>query len=337
MASLGEPSYRAHQIWHALYQTLVISFDDISNIPLSLRRRLAHQFRLGGLTEVDELSSDNGRSRKTIFSLADDCQIEAVLMRYKGRRTACISTQVGCALGCVFCATGQMGLLRNLTCGEIAEQVLWFARSLRSKGERLTNIVVMGMGEPFHNYDAMVGALDSMTEPDGFNLGARRITVSTVGLVPMILRFANEKRREKLAISLHAATDDLRSEILPINRRYPLSDLIAACREYLALARRRITFEWVLIQGINDTPEQAQALIDLVKGMLCHVNIIPLNQTRDYQRVSATPEAATAFAGVLGKAGISCTIRMPRGADIKAACGQLRSRSAPHGLGFRNT
>ena len=329
MDEWGEPPYRARQIWHALYQRLVDSFDEISNLPLSLRRRLSGHFRIGSLQHGNEMMSEDGRSRKYLFTLIDNCQIEAVLMRYQGRCTACISTQVGCAIGCVFCATGQMGLFRNLNYAEIAEQALWFARKLRLKGESLTNVVFMGMGEPFHNYDATVAALDRITDVDGFNLGARRITVSTVGLVPMILRFANDRRREKLAVSLHAATDQLRSQIVPINKRYPLSELIPACHKYLQLVRRRITFEWVLIQGVNDTQEQAQALIHLVKGMLCHINIIPLNQTDNYDHAPATHEAAIDFTGVLTKAGVSCTIRVPRGPDISAACGQLSVRTVP--------
>ena len=327
LSKWGEPTYRANQIWHALYRELVVSFDDISNLPKRLRHRLSDRFHFNNISLESDLYSANGGSRKTVFRLADDSQIEAVLMRYQGRLTACISTQVGCAMACVFCATGQMGLGRNLTAAEIMEQALWFARELRSESKRLTNVVFMGMGEPFHNYHATVAAIDRMTDPDGFNLGARRITVSTVGLVPMILRFAQEKRREKLAISLHAATDELRSKLVPINKRYPLAELIAACHEYLAIVRRRITFEWVLIRGINDTPAQAKELINLVGGMLCHVNVIPLNQTQNYDGAPTTIEMARNFVNLLDEANISSTIRMPRGNDIKAACGQLRSRA----------
>ena len=258
-----------------------------------------------------------------MFELPDERQIETVLMGYESRRTTCISTQAGCAMGCVFCATGQMGFRRHLSAGEIVEQVLWFARELKAADDHLTNIVVMGMGEPFHNYDATMEAVDRLNDPRGFNFGARRITISTVGLVPMIERFAAEKRQVNLAVSLHAATDDLRAELLPINRKYPLAVLFAAVRRYYAETHRRVTFEWALIEGKNDTPEQARALASWVKGLPCHVNVIPLNPTRDYAGQATTRERAAAFKAALESYGIPCTIRVRRGIDINAGCGQL--------------
>jgi 23S rRNA (adenine2503-C2)-methyltransferase len=226
-------------------------------------------------------------------------------------------------MGCVFCATGQMGFRRHLSAGEIVEQVLWFARELKAESDHLTNIVVMGMGEPFHNYDATMAAVDRLNDPRGFNFGARRITISTVGLVPMIERFAAEKRQVNLAVSLHAATDDLRTELLPINQKYPLAALFRAVRQYCAETRRRVTFEWALIEGKNDTPEQALALAVLAAGLPCHVNVIPLNPTRDYSGRATTRARAAAFKGILERHGLTCTIRVRRGIDINAGCGQL--------------
>jgi len=244
-------------------------------------------------------------------------------MRYDERRTLCISTQAGCAMGCVFCATGQMGFSRQLTAGEIVEQVLYYARELKESGEAVTNVVVMGMGEPFHNYDNTLAAIDRLNHPEGLNLGARRFTISTVGLVPMIRRFAKEGRQVNLAISLHAADDALRSSLLPVNKKYPLAQLIDACREYVELTNRRITFEWALIRDVNDTPEQARKLASLVRGLLCHVNVIPLNPTRKYPGQATTRDRAATFCAELEKAGIPATIRIRRGIDIQAGCGQL--------------
>ena len=249
--------------------------------------------------------------------------IETVLMRYKKRRTLCISTQAGCALGCVFCATGQMGFRRNLSSGEIVEQVIIFERSLMEIGESLTNIVVMGMGEPFHNYQNTMAAVGRLNHPDGLNIGARRFTVSTVGLVPQILRFAREQKQVNLAVSLHAADDELRSSMLPINSRYPLEELLDACRKYVDLTHRRITFEWALINDVNDSVEQAMKLAGLLKGLLCHVNIIPLNPTQGYSGSGTSRERARNFQSALKAKGIPCTIRVRRGIEIQAGCGQL--------------
>ena len=246
-------------------------------------------------------------------------------MRYKERRTICISTQVGCAMGCVFCATGQMGFKRNLSSGEIVAQVLYYARLFREEGAGITNVVVMGMGEPFHNYENTMEAVDRLNDTDGFSLGARRFTVSTVGLIPAILRFTREKRQINLAISLHAADDTLRASMLPINNTYPLDDLLAACHDYVMTTRRRITFEWALVNGINDTPEQAHLLAGKLKGLLCHVNAIPLNPTKGYSGEATTKSHANAFKQILNGYHIPCTIRLRRGIDIQAGCGQLAS------------
>ncbi len=319
----GWPGYRAQQVWQAVYRDLAAAPADITTLPHALRTQLAERWPFRTLTPVNEIKSNDRQTRKMLFALPDKRAIETVLMEYNTRRTTCISTQAGCAMGCVFCATGQMGFKRHLSAGEIVEQVLFFARELKARQDRLTNIVVMGMGEPFHNYEATLRAMDILNHAEGFNFGARRITLSTVGLVPMIERFAAEKRQINLAVSLHAATDDLRSELLPINKKYPLAVLMRAVRHYAATTQRRVTFEWALIQGKNDTPEQARALGQLLKGVLCHVNVIPLNPTRDYAGAASTRERVTAFREVLANYGIECTVRVRRGIDVNAGCGQL--------------
>jgi 23S rRNA (adenine2503-C2)-methyltransferase len=329
LAEWGEPAYRAGQVWEWLYVQLAESPAGMKNLPKPLREKLADEFAFGSLSPAAELQSSDGGTRKWLFNLPDGKQIEAVLMQYEKRRTACISTQAGCAMGCVFCATGQMGFERNLTAGEIVEQVLWIERELRGGQAQpgLTNVVVMGMGEPFHNYEATLAAVDRLSDPDGFNFGARRFTISTVGLVPMIDRFTQERRQVNLAVSLHAATDDVRARLLPVNRRYPLAAVMAACQRYVETTRRRLTFEWALIQGQNDTPEQARALARLLAPLrpLVHVNAIPLNPTHDYAGAASTRDRAAAFKAALEAEGIPCTVRVRRGIDIQAGCGQLRT------------
>ncbi len=329
MAALGEPGYRAKQIWQGLYQNLWAGPDEFTNLPKTLREKLKTTFRFSALTPGQVLRSSDGETIKTLFWLDDGRAIEAVLMHYDVRHTLCISSQAGCAMGCVFCATGQMGFKRHLTSGEIVEQVVYYARMLRNMGEQVTNVVVMGMGEPFHNYDNTLAAIDRLNHPEGMNLGARRFTISTVGLVPAIRRFADEKRQVNLAISLHAATDEERSALLPVNRRYPLEELMAAVREYIEKTGRRITFEFALINEVNDTVENARALAKLLKGVLCHVNVIPLNPTQKFSGQATTRQRAEAFCQELEKAGIPCTIRIRRGIDIQAGCGQLATDAVP--------
>ncbi len=321
--SWGEPGYRADQIWTGLYHDLAPDPDAMTTLPKKLRERLAEAFTFGGLTPANEARSSDGQTRKLLFRLPDGRAIESVLMGYARRRTTCISSQAGCAMGCVFCATGQMGFLRHLEVGEIVAQVLWYARELRAKDDRLTNIVVMGMGEPLHNYDATLAACDILNDPEGFNFGARRITISTVGLAPAIRRFADEHRQVNLAISLHAATDELRAQLLPVNKRYPLAEVFDAARYYTATTHRRITFEWALIAGVNDTPEQAETLAKRAAGLLCHVNVIPLNPTAGYAGQASTRERVAKFSSVLEAHGVACTVRVRRGIDVAAGCGQL--------------
>ena len=319
----GEPRFRTKQVWEWLYDRRVSDFDAMTNLPKSLRDRLAAEATLGSLAlEAEEVSHDG--TIKRLYRLHDGQLIEAVLMEYDDeRRTACISSQAGCAMGCVFCATGQMGFARHLTADEIFEQALYYARDLEARGERLSNVVLMGMGEPFHNYDATLAAIRRLMSDLG--IGARHITVSTVGLVPMIRKFADEGLQVKLAVSLHAATDGERGALLPINKRYPLSELISACSEYVIKTGRRMSFEWTLIQGENDTPDQAHALGKLLKGIHCHVNLIPLNLTSGYDGGPSAAERIETFIAVLGDYGIPATLRVRRGIDINAGCGQLKS------------
>ena len=323
----GEPAYRARQIWRAVYQRGVDEAAGLTELPLELRRALDEAFIFRSLTAVAQRTSEDGRTTKWLLGRSDEnARIEAVLMKYDRRRTACISTQAGCGMGCSFCATGQMGFVRNLSAGEIVEQVLRLGQA-----QTLTNIVLMGMGEPFHNYDASLAAVDRLTDPEGLRFGARRITISTVGLAPQIRRFAAERRQVNLAVSLHAATDALRDQLVPINKRYPLETLRQACLEYLETTRRRLTFEWALIEGVNDGSEQAQALAHWLKGMLCHVNLIPLNPTNGYDGRPTETQRAEAFRSVLTAQGIPNTLRVRRGIDIQAGCGQLATEGgAPY-------
>lgn len=322
----GEPSYRADQLWHWIYQELETDPHQITTLPKKLRSELERQFLFTNLEEVVHLQSQDG-TEKVLFRLPDDQTIESVLMRYEdGRRTACISSQAGCALGCVFCATGQMGFRRHLSAGEIIDQVLYFARKLQAEDDRLTNVVMMGMGEPFHNYEATLEALDRLNDHDGFNFGARRFTISTVGLVPAIERFADEERQYNLAVSLHTTDDERRSKLMPVNRRFPVARLIQACRYYVEKSNRRITFEWALVRGENDGLEEAERLADLLDGLLCHVNLIPLNPTRGYKGQATSEAHGEAFRQALVSRGIPATIRVRRGIDINAGCGQLATQ-----------
>lgn len=330
--SFGLPEFRAQQLWRAFYIELASSIEDVTTLSRELRQRLAAELDFSHLSENRRLVSSDQETVKTLFELPDGKAIESVLMQYEERHTLCISTQVGCAMGCVFCATGQMGFSRNLSAGEIVEQVIQYARELKHLNQVVTNVVIMGMGEPFHNYDAVLSAIGILNDPQGFNLGARRFTISTVGLIPAIERFSSEKNQINLAISLHAANDELRSTLIPVARKYPLSDLIKACNQYIERTHRRLTFEWALIQGVNDRDRDAEELASLIQGMLCHVNIIPLNPTEKFAGKSTTRERASAFQAILSNHGIPCTIRLRRGIDIQAGCGQLASRHSQTGM-----
>jgi 23S rRNA (adenine2503-C2)-methyltransferase len=317
----GEPRYRTKQIRAWLFDRGATTPAEMTDLPRKLRDLLTEHATIGTLDVAAEQQSKDGTTKR-LYRLPDGQLIESVLMPYDDdRRTACISSQAGCAMGCVFCATGQMGFARHLTEAEIFEQAARFAAMLTREGERLSNVVMMGMGEPFHNYDAAVGAMRRLMRDLG--IGARHITVSTVGLVPKIRQFADEGLQCKLAISLHAVTDDERSALLPVNRRYPLAELVDACREYQAKTHRRISFEWALIQGKTDLPETAHALGRLVRGLDCHVNLIPLNPTARYD--GAPTHDASEFIDILARYNVPATVRVRRGIDIDAGCGQLKS------------
>jgi len=340
-----EAPFRAKQIFNWLYRQLVTDFAAMTNLPQTLRNTLAEEASIGPMTIRSEMHSKDDRTRKILVEQADGKLVESVLMLYppigesSARATVCVSSQAGCAYGCTFCATGQMGFDRHLSAGEIVAQVLYFARELRTNPwiaaglpgsppiDHITNIVLMGMGEPLHNYNNVLQALRILNSPDGFNLGARHMTVSTVGLVPAIRQLSQEQLQVNLAISLHAPTDELRSQTMPINRKYPLQELLAACKDYIAATKRQVTFEYVLLAGVNDTASHAEQLATLLAPLqqFAHVNCIPVNATSASYSTPG-PDAIRAFRDALFERGISNSVRAERGDDIAAACGQLRTR-----------
>jgi 23S rRNA (adenine2503-C2)-methyltransferase len=342
LAGWNQPAYRARQLYRQIYVNLANDPALMTDLPAALRERLVAEMRMGVLELVRLQTADEGLTRKALFRLPTGEVVESVLMVYPDRATVCVSTQAGCAMGCVFCATGRLGLLRNLSSGEIVEQVLWAARELRtiesrtknqeqnnrdsilgSRFSALTNVVFMGMGEPFANYDRWWRSVERLHDPQGLNIGARSLTVSTVGLAPGIRRLATEPLPINLAISLHAPDDMLRSEMMPINKRYPIAELLDATREYIAKTNRRVSFEYVLLQGKNDSPEQAVALAELLDGTLCHVNLIPWNPVPGTPLGRSERARVLRFQQALQERGIACTVRVERGVAIAAACGQL--------------
>ena len=320
-----EPSYRAQQIWQWLFQKRAASFSEMTNLPAALRVRLAEDFTIGRLAILKRAVSRDG-TQKFLLGLADGHSIESVLIPEAKRLTLCVSTQAGCGFGCAFCATAVLGLKRNLRASEILDQILEAGRSL-AVDQRITHVVLMGMGEPLANYVETVKALDVMTETHwGIGISPRRITLSTVGLVPQIQRLM-EETKVNLAISLHAATDELRGQLMPVNRKYPLEQLMDCCRALPIPRRKRITFEYVLLHGINDSKADASALCQLLQGVRCKVNLIPFNPHPGsvYQR----PDDANIqeFQDVLHLHGLQTNIRRPRGDDVQAACGQLQGEA----------
>ncbi len=334
MTSWGEPAYRGDQIYTWLHKELATDLAEMTNLPKALRAKLATETAIDPLELIVQIDSKDKLTRKALFRLKDGNTIEVVLMLYNYRRTVCISTQVGCGMGCTFCATAQGGLARNLSAGEIIAQVHYFERWLRESGggeglriERpatLTNVVVMGMGEPLANYDALLQAIRAIANPKTFELSARSITLSTVGLIPMIDRLTEEDVPVRLAVSLHAPSNRLRNKLVPINNRYPLEALIAACHRYQAQTNRRITFEYALMRGINDALQQAELLSDLLADLNCHVNLIPLNPIPASPYQPTAEAEAQRFLKVLTDANIPTTMRLRRGIEINAGCGQLR-------------
>ncbi len=329
---LGQPAFRAKQVWGWLYQQFAFDYAEMGNLPGPFLDKLAERVSLAPLEVVIEKVAHDGQTRKVLFRLPDGSEIESVLMLYPDRATVCVSTQAGCAMGCNFCATGQLGLTRNLQPGEIIQQVLHFERFLARCNDpaltlghkRVSNLVFMGMGEPLANYVNLWKAIRRFHDPDGLNLSARKMTVSTVGLVPMIRRFADEELPINLAISLHAANDALRSSMLPINLRYPIADLMEACRYYINQTNRRLSFEYTLVEGQNDSPAAGRELGVLLKGMLCHVNLIPMNPVPGSPLRGSASERIKAFQVALDRYGIPNSVRIEKGRDIQAACGQLK-------------
>jgi 23S rRNA (adenine2503-C2)-methyltransferase len=322
MMSLGEKPFRGRQIADWIYVHGVASFGEMTNLPLPMRARLEEEFRIGSLDERGRRETPDRRTRKVAFALDDGGLIESVYMSTARRYTFCLSSQQGCGFACRFCATGRMGRGRNLTAGEIVEQALRLRREL-PPGQKEFNVVFMGMGEPLENYDAVMRALDLITGPHGLHVPTKRITISTVGLVPQILRLASEGRRYRLAISLHAATDDLRSKLMPVNRTFPLEPLMRAVRTHIERVGERVTFEYILIEEINDTLADAAKLVRLVGQLPCRVNLIPYNPIGPGRFRRPSPERIQRFADHLGPRVPAVTVRYSQGVEIGAACGQL--------------
>jgi 23S rRNA (adenine2503-C2)-methyltransferase len=338
---IGERPYRADQLLKWVYQKSAQSFEEMTDLPQDLRQKLVESAIIFSLKPLDERVSRDGETRKLLFQLNDGKTIESTLMFHRKseasreRRTVCVSSQVGCAVGCYFCATGQQGFERNLRPGEIVEQILFFMHYLRANAPLeeaelsrrwITNVVFMGMGEPLANYDNVRQAVAMLNSPKGMGLGARQITLSTSGLVPQIRQLAEEDLHLELAISLHAATDEVRNRLVPINKKYPLGELIPACKEYFEKTGRRPTFEYALFDGINDSAKDAEGLIRLLMDFNCAVNLIVGNPTSCQEFRPSAPKRALAFQERLIAGGTRCMIRVSKGADIEAGCGQLRSR-----------
>ena len=325
VASLGEPAYRAKALLAWVYQKRASSFNDMTDLPRALRDKLIQQIKISSVSEVEVQEAHDG-TVKALLSLWEGRTIETALMpSAKGQYTVCVSSQVGCATGCPFCATGQQGYERNLAVSEICDQVLYFARRLGDKGT-ISNVVFMGMGEPFANYLDVMSAVEHLNAPWGFGLGARNITISTAGHVPGIEKLSQEKLQIGLAVSLHAADNALRNKLVPLNRKYPLEKLIPACADYIEATGRRMTFEYCLFEGVNDSLTQARELAHLLRGLNCHVNLIAANETGGCDWQPPKPEAVIAFENELKRLRITVTLRKSFGRDINAGCGQLKSQ-----------
>jgi 23S rRNA (adenine2503-C2)-methyltransferase len=333
---LGLPAYRAKQIWHSLQERLIACWDELTLLPAAARRQLAERFDLDVLRVTEVREAADG-VRKLLLACRDGELIESVLIPAEQRWTLCISSQAGCAHACAFCASGQAGLARNLVAGEIVGQVLLASRWLRANlpaagtasrtpAARPQNIVVMGMGEPLANYDEVLRALRILNAPDGLHIGARHITISTCGVVPGILRLAEEGLQFELSVSLHAPNDPLRTRLMPVNRRWPLAELLDACHAYTGRTNRIITFEYTLVRGLNDQPQHARELTRLLRGWKCHVNLIPLSPVAEFDGEAPDERTCEAFRLALEDARIATTLRRSRGRQADAACGQLRLR-----------
>ncbi len=324
--SVGEPSFRAKQIWEGLYQHQYNSWKEFSSLPKHLREILEKTCSISSIFQVNSVFSSDLQTEKVLFQLNDSNYIESVLLRKDDRLTLCISTQSGCPVGCVFCATGNLGFKRNLLCSEIIEQVIFFIRALKRVEEKLTNIVLMGMGEPFLNYGNTISAVARLNDVSGLNIGARRITISTIGIIDKIEEFSEKELQINLSISLHASNDQLRQQLVPFATKYPVKNLIDASRSYVEKTNRRITFEYVMIKEINDNPKYAVELVHVLRGLNCHVNLIPLNPAFHFSGKPSDPASIREFGRILIEKGIAVSIRDSQGTDIQAGCGQLAGK-----------
>ena len=323
LIDMGEKPFRAEQIFKWLYQEKVTSFDDMTNLSLELRKKLEENYTMCNYKILKKLQSKDG-TIKYLFDVLDGNAIESVLMKYHHGYSICVSSQIGCKMGCKFCASTGIPFVRNLSSGEIVEQILSIERD---ENIRISNVVFMGIGEPLDNYDNVVNAIHIINHPKGLNIGARHISISTSGLVPKIYKLAEEKIQCTLSISLHATTNEKRSSMMPVNNTYKIEELMQACKDYIKETNRRISFEYALAKDNNDNLEDAKQLVKLLKGMLCHVNLIPINKIENGNYTKSSNENIIKFRDYLNKHGIVATIRRELGSDIDAACGQLRRKN----------
>lgn len=321
----GLKPFHAKQIFRWLYHKRISSFDEMTDISKKMIDQLKADFEINPLT-IREMQVSKDGTKKFLFEMTDGALVESVLMIFEYGFSACLSSQVGCNMGCSFCASGLLKKQRDLTAAEIVSQALMIQRELDKDGQRLGNIVVMGTGEPFDNYDNVMKAMSVINDPLGIEIGARHISISTCGLVPGIRRFAKENLQYNLAISLHAPNNELRNELMPINRAYPLQELMSALREYCSLNNRRLTFEYLLLKGVNDSPKEANEIRDLLKGMNAYINLIPYNKVKEKEFETSSDENALRFYDLLKKNHVAVTLRQKKGDDIDAACGQLRAK-----------
>ena len=321
--SLGEAAFRAKQVWQWIYRG-VESFDEMTNLPKAFREKLKDRFHPGGVKITRTLVSEKDGTRKYLFATLDGKAVEGVLMKYNYGNSVCLSTQIGCRMGCRFCASAGLGIDRSLTAGEMMAQLLAIQRDI---GERVSHVVLMGIGEPFDNYDNVIRFLRRLNSPETLEISYRRMTVSTCGLVPEIIRFSEEELPINLSVSLHAPNDAIRTQIMPVAKRYPFDKILSSCHIYTQKTGRRITFEYTLMQGINDADEHARELGERLSGLLCHVNLIPVNPVQGKGFSKSRRERVEAFKGILEEYKIPVTIRRELGSDISAACGQLRKNT----------
>ena len=323
LINMGEKKFRAEQIFKWIYKEKVKSFDEMTNLSIELREKLKENYTMCNYNILKKQESKDG-TKKYLFDVLDGNAIETVLMQYHHGKTVCVSSQIGCKMGCKFCASTGIQFVRNLTAGEIVEQILAVEQDINDK---ISNIVFMGIGEPLDNYDNVIKAIKIMNNPKGLEIGTRHISISTSGLVPRIYDLANEKIQCTLSISLHATTDETRSRMMPITNRYNIEELMKACKDYIKIKNKRIYFEYALAKDNNDNLEDAQRLVDLLKGMLCHVNLIPINKIENGKFSKSTNENILKFRDFLNEHGIVATVRRELGSDIDAACGQLRRKN----------